>query len=203
MNNKEREDDDARIEAYINTPGKLPMSAFRPKFSFKVSKGISGMDIDDMADPKRGYIIDWDVYLPSIDKNLQRGFVWTLDQKRELIVSILKGIRIAEITVIHYKDYTVTTNRTTTVRVIDGKQRLSSVIAFFKGEFGVIHEGKEYFFDDLSDQAKREILGCFRYDIAYEYPDTLIPDSEKIAWFEMINFAGTPQDIEHLRNLKS
>jgi hypothetical protein len=39
-------------------------------------------------------------------------------------------------------------------------------------------------------------------DVAYEYHDALISDEWKIAWFEMINFAGTPQDIEHLNNLK-
>ena len=32
--------------------------------------------------------IDWDVYLPTKGKNLQRGFVWTLEQKRELILSV-------------------------------------------------------------------------------------------------------------------
>ncbi len=33
--------------------------------------------------------IDFDVYLPTIGKNLQRELVWTLDQKREIIWSIL------------------------------------------------------------------------------------------------------------------
>jgi len=33
--------------------------------------------------------IDWDVYLPSKGKNLQRNFVWAIEQKRELIWSIL------------------------------------------------------------------------------------------------------------------
>jgi hypothetical protein len=40
-------------------------------------------------------------------------------------------------------------------------------------------------------------------DVAYSYPDVPITDDQKIAWFEMINFAGTPQDIEHLNNLKA
>jgi hypothetical protein len=29
--------------------------------------------------------IDWDVFLPTIGKNLQRDFVWTIEQKRSLI----------------------------------------------------------------------------------------------------------------------
>lgn len=33
----------------------------------------------------KGLDIDWNVYLPSRKRNLQRDFVWTLEQKRELI----------------------------------------------------------------------------------------------------------------------
>ncbi len=40
-------------------------------------------------------------------------------------------------------------------------------------------------------------------NVGYEYSDKLISDDDKIAWFEAINFTGTPQDAEHLRSLKS
>lgn len=204
MTHKEREEDNKRIQEYINTPGKLPMHAFRKKLSFDISNGMGGIDIDNLCNPNWNYMIDWDVYLPSKGMNLQRGFVWSISQKRELILSILKGITIAPITVIQYRDdISNRLERKTILKVIDGKQRLSTLISFYKGEFPILFEGKEYFYIDLTLQAQRELVGCFRYNIAYEYPDKLIPDDEKIAWFDMINFAGTPQDIEHIDNLKS
>jgi len=64
-----------------------------------------------------------------------------------------------------------------------------------------------YYYKDLDDAAKMaiyhlQIVG----DVAYEYTESahieLIPDEDKIAWFEMINYAGTPPDAKHLQWLK-
>ena len=38
--------------------------------------------------------IDWNVYLPTRKRNLQRDYVWTIEQKRELIWSIFIGRHI-------------------------------------------------------------------------------------------------------------
>ena len=137
--------------------------------------------------------IDFDVFLPSRGKNLQRDFVWTLEQKRELVWSVLLKRRIPELSIINRWD--------DTLEVIDGKQRLSALIGFSKNEYTIDIEGKEYFFDELSKEYQDEITG---YNIPYyeiiEMEDT-IPDDFKVAWFKSINFAGTPQDREHLNSL--
>ncbi len=133
---------------------------------------------------------DFDVYLPSKKMNLQRPLVWTLDQKRSLIESVLIRRSIPPISVVQTLD--------DTYQVIDGKQRLSAFIEYVQGGFGFCG----YYCDDLPQdylgQIKRHYICCYRL---CEY-DTPITDDEKVEWFQWINFAGTQQDIEHMERLK-
>jgi hypothetical protein len=48
--------------------------------------------------------IDWDVFLETRGKNLQRDFVWDLNQKRELIWSVLIGRHIPHMALINTID---------------------------------------------------------------------------------------------------
>jgi uncharacterized protein with ParB-like and HNH nuclease domain len=73
--------------------------------------------------------MDYDVYLPSIDMNLQRGYVWTLLQKQALIISMLKGIKMPHMVFVQKENYIL--------EVIDGKQRLSTMVDFCKNEFQI------------------------------------------------------------------
>ena len=144
--------------------------------------------------------IDWDVYLPTKGKNLQRGFVWTLEQKRELIWSVLIGRHIPHIAMIN------TINKQNESKdlwlVIDGKQRLSTLFHFTEDKFTLSIDGKEYLFSDLPKDYQQEINNFyFRYYVVNEQWDKRITDEQKISWFKFINYAGTPQDVEHLRSL--
>jgi hypothetical protein len=134
---------------------------------------------------------DFDVYLPSKKINLQRDLVWTLDQKRSLIESILIRRSIPPISVILTLD--------DVYQVIDGKQRLSAFIEYLQGGFSLCG----YYCDDLPKdylgQIKRHWICAYRL---CEY-DTPVTDDEKIEWFQWINFAGTPQDILHMERLKN
>lgn len=175
---------------------KLKLKDVRKQLPFNINYGMADLSIRHLLDPSWDLSIDWDVYLPTKRKNLQRDFVWTLDQKRELIYSVFKGIKLPPISIIYFEHKIY--------RIIDGKQRLSTLISFCKNEFSILWNNEEYYFKDLDWDIQGEFLsqGLIRADIGYEYEDTPISDENKIAWFEMINFAGTPQDAEHLKNLK-
>lgn len=196
LTKEEQTNPQKRIDDYINTPGKLPMWKFRSQLTFQISKAMAGYELSDIINY---YILDTDVYLETRKMNLQRPLVWTLDQKRELIYSVLKGIYIPPITAVNHSMDDTHNNRV--LKIIDGKQRLTSLLSFYKGEFSILFEEKEYFFNDLADQAKREINDCLRFDIAYSYHNAPISDEELITWFHMINFSGTPQDKAHMDNL--
>jgi hypothetical protein len=185
----------------------LKLNDIRRKLSFKIHETSMVHGVSDFE--RYGYTIDYDVFLKSKGKNLQREFCWTIEQKAELIISMLKGIKIANISVIQQSFEHKGRQRDTVLQIIDGKQRLSTIIGYTKNEFPIIFKGSEYFYTDLEEDAQYEInhrlpLVNLVYEWFYEdgKDNVIISDNEKIAWFEMINFAGTPQDIEHLNNLK-
>lgn len=144
--------------------------------------------------------IDFDVYLPTKGINLQRNFVWSVEQKRELIWSVLMNRhipRMAMINVVSEKD-----DIKGKYQVIDGKQRLSSMIGFLKGEFDLVIDNKNYLFFELPEDYQRVISGyMFSYYIVNEDYGNKFTDKDKINWFKFINFAGTPQDKEHMDSL--
>ena len=177
----------------------LQLSDVRTKLPFNINYGMGDISIKNILDPNWDIIIDWDVYLPTKKMNLQRGFVWSLNQKRELIYSVFKGIQLPPISVIQYRDNT----KTITYKIIDGKQRLSTILSFVKNEFTILWNNQEYLFNELDHSIKGEFLyhGLIRANIGYEYDDDLISDDDKIKWFNLINFTGTPQDKEHMDKL--
>lgn len=143
--------------------------------------------------------IDFDVYLPTKGFNLQREYVWSDLQKQELIMSIILEKRIDAISfIIAY------TKEKDSIEIIDGKQRLSTIIAFIKNEFAIELEGKKFYLKDLdkSFQLLFENL-TVRARWIRKHEENEITDDDKIKWFNFINFAGTPQDAEHKAKLLS
>lgn len=170
------------------------------EFKFNISKNTCPFDrlYDRVSSSK--YELDFDVFLPTKGFNLQRPLVWTLHQKQQFILSIMKGLAIPKIAVIRH----VNEDDSTVWQIIDGKQRISTYLQYVAGEFPIIHNGIEYFFKDLDElfQFKMNTYD-FYGDIAYSYWDKPISDDDKILWFNQINFAGTPQDEEHMNMLLS
>lgn len=147
--------------------------------------------------------IDFDVFLPSRGCNLQREYVWNIEQQRELIMSILLERYIPNACIISLLDRNDVKSLIDIWQVIDGKQRILTMLKFYKNEFSILLDGKEYFYKDLSKEYQLEIS---HYHIiarvVYDNYDKDIPDDDKITWFKLINFAGTSQDKEHLEKFK-
>jgi uncharacterized protein with ParB-like and HNH nuclease domain len=167
---------------------------------FRISSDLGRAPIKEMSENVDNDIIDFDVFLPTIGKNLQRPFCWTLEQKQALIISIFKDVYIPSICAIQHKS----TGKPTKFEIIDGKQRLSTMLAYYNNVFAFEINNELYYFKTLS----KDLQNLYdnyepKFKLAYSYEDEKISDEHKIAWFEMINFAGTPQDIEHLKSLKS
>ena len=144
--------------------------------------------------------IDWNVYLPTRNRNLQRDYVWTIEQKRELIWSIFIGRHIPHCAVIN--SINKENENKDLYLIIDGKQRLSTIFDFIDNKFTVDIEGKDYLFSELPEDYQKSVTYYhFRYYVVNEPLDTRITDDQKVAWFKFINFAGTPQDAVHLNGL--
>lgn len=177
---------------------KLTQKDVCKEFKFSMNKDTCPFDrLYDRVSEHR-YEFDWDVYLPTKGMNLQRPFVWTLFQKQQFILSLMKGAPIPKVAVIRHEFE----NHKTIWQVIDGKQRLSTYLQFIGNEFPIIHDGVEYYFNDL-DELFQYRMNTYNFyaDVAYSYWDKEISDNDKIIWFNQINFAGTPQDVEHMNKL--
>ncbi len=146
--------------------------------------------------------IDYDVYLPSKKMNLQRDFCWTLRQKQQLIMSIFKGITIPKLAIIQIDDHT--DKNKVIYQIIDGKQRLSAMLGFIRGEFPISVNDVDYYFEDLDYDCQGTIIRFSpRCDLGYAHSTfDNVTDDDKIAWFEQINFSGTAQDEDHMKLLK-
>jgi len=123
-----------------------------------------------------------------IDPPYQRGLVWGETRKRNFIRSLLLGIPVGAIVVNHRAspDY-----RTT---VIDGKQRIASVLSFLEGSLEVPadwfgHQGDFLNFTGLSKPEQR----CFRHiGLSFSESKELSIEQEAEV-FELINFGGVSQ----------
>lgn len=152
--------------------------------------------------------LDLDVYLPTYGKNLQRPLVWNLEQKQELILSILKWIRLPYISVVKIiKDVPEElrfTRKKYIYQVIDWKQRLTTIISFLKDEFPIVVNWEEYYHKDLWKFTCYIDFEPLIWNIAYhseiENEEYDITDDKKVKWFKMINFAGTPQDKDYMNS---
>ncbi len=134
--------------------------------------------------------IDFNVYLEKYKTNLQRDLCWNLEQKQELINSILIGRHIPHLSIINtYDDVWL---------IIDGKQRLNAIFSFIDNTFKINIQNIEYYFRDLPEDFQSRIM---KYQFRYYLVDEVdkISDDEKVKWFRYLNFGGTPQDKEHLK----
>jgi uncharacterized protein with ParB-like and HNH nuclease domain len=181
---------------------KLSTSAFESKYKLDIRQACTYEPemLFRQRDENYRYVIDYDITL-SNGQPLQRDFVWTIEQKRALIISMLKRFVLPNFLVVIYRPDDKSRQ---IFKIIDGKQRLSTIEQFINGEFGLMLDDEEYFFGDLDVEAKRRINSySLNFNIIYEYDDCKLSDAQLVSAFEYVNFAGTPQDIEHFDKLKT
>lgn len=139
----------------------------------------------------------------------QRGFVWSIKQSSLLIESFLIGLPVPPIFL-----YIDDENKNL---VIDGQQRLLSIVYFFEGYFGTesqsgrrqvfklsgLKEDNPYYnkrFIDLSDKDKRKLETSVLRAINIRQ---LSPKNENTCMyhiFERLNTGGTPLKPQEIRN---
>jgi hypothetical protein len=141
--------------------------------------------------------------------DFQRNFVWTINQSSLLIESFLMGLPVPQMFV-----YVDESNRGL---VIDGLQRMMSIVYYLDGYFGdeTIHGKKQVFrllglsekspffkktFTDLEDAFQRKLKNSVLRTINIRQ---LNPQGEKTSIyhiFERLNTGGTPLTPQEIRN---
>lgn len=155
---------------------------------------------------KHGWLsIDFDVFLPEYGENLQREYCWSLKQKQELIRSIMKGIYIPPVAFIQCRFFNDASKRNKLeLQVIDGKQRISSVIDFVENKFPLNENGKKYYFKDLDCMTQNDIL-LFSFKAVWISSADYDPvsDDDKLDWYDSLNYYGTPQEKTHIEKIRN
>ena len=129
------------------------------------------------------------------DRCLQRELCWILKQKQELILSVFYQRTIPAVAI----NLAFDEEGNDWHEVIDGKQRLSALLGFRDDEFFIPLEGKNYLMSDLPIEWQRG------YAHSSSIPVLLaedLNDKQKLSWFCFLNFAGTPQNIGYLNEMK-
>ncbi len=126
----------------------------------------------------RGYGGDLDIRPP-----YQREFVYKDKQRNAVVETINKGFPL---NVMYWA-----VREDGTYEIIDGQQRTISVAQYVTGDYSV--NGR--FFDNLQNDEQKKILD---YELQVYFCEGT--DSEKLAWFEIVNIAGEELTKQELRN---
>jgi hypothetical protein len=146
-----------------------------------------------------------DIVIPEF----QRNFVWNMDQSSLLIESFLLGLPVPQ--VFFYVDQD---NKNL---VIDGQQRLLSVVYYLDGHFGSesIHGKQQVFrlsgldnrspfarkrFIDLDESSQRKLKGAVLRAINIRQLDPKGEHTSIYHIFERLNTGGTPLKPQEIRN---
>lgn len=149
--------------------------------------------------------VNWE---PTININnkqfpYQRDFVWELSDKQHLINSIYKGIEIGKF-VIRARSWDWVENNVKQGNVdiafkdiIDGKQRLSTLIEFVSSEFP---DSNGNYFKELSLASQRKFMNFM--GLTYITIGSMDRDCEDIDVLDMflnVNIAGVKVDEQHIK----
>lgn len=129
----------------------------------------------------------------NFEPDYQRGYVWTKEDKEMLIDSIFNNIDIGKFVFVQLPDSSYE-NGNYTYEILDGKQRLSTLIEFYENKLA--YKGK--YFNDLSAKDRDVFL---RHNTSYAE----VAKSDKktvLKYFLMLNRTGKVMDKEHLQTVE-
>ena len=129
-----------------------------------------------------------------LDSDFQRDGVWGLQQKRELIESILMGLPLP---IFYFNE-----DKNGRLIVIDGRQRLNAIFSFLDNDFAldklkILNEFNKKKFKDLDPVYQSKIED---YQIMAHVIQPMTPDRVKFDIFDRVNRAGTKLNKQEIRN---
>src|SRR5690606_11953636 len=117
----------------------------------------------------------------------QREFVYDDNLKKAVIDTLRKGYPL------NTMYWAVSGDKN--FELMDGQQRTISICQYVNGEFFVDVDGSPIFFNNLSEERKKQILD---YKLSVYFCEGT--QDEKLDWFRIINIAGLKLTDQELRN---
>lgn len=125
----------------------------------------------------------------------QRGDVWTLDQRERFMGHLLQGGEVQPIVFHRTPDHR-------DAEVIDGKQRVTTILMWLRGEIGARLDDETLVkIGDLEPRTKADgtvvPVGLTRVCVRFRYIN--LPFEQRKLFYVRLNGAGTPHTPEQLR----
>jgi len=131
-----------------------------------------------------------DIYF---DATYQREYVWSQEDVQALLTSLFTGYPIGGFSAVINKE-----DKNRYYEVIDGKQRLISILKFMTNKVPYRVKGETLYFKDLSQSDQRAFRGINATEIILSnkeaHPVTFM---QKVEYFKRINFSGVKQSDSH------
>lgn len=128
----------------------------------------------------------------NMSPSYQRGNVWTRDQQERFMGHLLEGGEVMPI--IFQRDERV-------LEILDGKQRLTAILCWLRGECGaILSDGSTLFIGDLETRVRGdgELVPCGLSHITIRARYINLPFEERKRFYVKLNGAGTPHTKEQL-----
>ena len=151
--------------------------------------------------------LNWNPYVINKDgekQYYQRDFCWSLDEKKQLIESIYRGVDCGKIVLReHSYDEVEKTLKNDDEEIafydiVDGKQRLNALIEFVNDKYPDLN-GK--YFSDMSLIARKDFRFVTCFTLATMNCRTT--DDDVLKTFLLVNYAGKQMTQEHLDYVKN
>lgn len=130
----------------------------------------------------------------NLDPDYQRGHVWTTEQRESFIGYALSGGSYPPCWV----NLDIGT-RLAETEVIDGKQRITSILMFMDGEIcGRTSDGLEIWYNDLDESSQRRVKNSYHINIKLVELDR----EGVLKLYLKLNSAGVPHTKEELDRVR-
>jgi hypothetical protein len=173
-------------------------SAIARNAEFRQQDGLPEIFMQPLARPISEFLRDdSDYFRLVVDQPYQRGHVWTLEQRRMLIESLLMGLPLNAIYL------NVRGNDGPEAYVVDGKQRITTLRMFVNDEFSIPSawipsadskvdpaNDEEIVWSEIALPRQRKI----KMQAIATYETRLKTEEEEAELFRLLNFAGSPHE---------
>lgn len=186
-------------------------SAITRNAEFRRHEGLPEIWMQPLARPISEFLRDdSDYFKLVVDPPYQRGDVWTVEQRRMMIQSLLMGIPLNAIYL------NVRGNDGPEVYVVDGRQRITTLRMFVNDEFSIPADwlpaadrkvdlaiDNELVWSEIELPRQRKI----KMQAIATYETRLATEEEEAELFQLLNFAGTdhvrPDDTDQAEPLRA
>lgn len=121
----------------------------------------------------------------------QREYVWGPAEQQAFLRILVSGFPVGSVALAKASDWAECDGPY--IEVVDGKQRLTTLSLFIKGEIPIVLNGENIYWSEFTREEQlafgRPTLSAVILDDATE--------SDRIVYFVAVNFTGVPQSEEH------